>query len=127
MTGALDLTQGAVGRVDAQDVAISKGAVGMARGERVSVEMGAVGAAFGDEVRITQAAVGTTLGRSVTLEQAIVRTVIARDVVVRRPSAVVFLIARRVEGDVRALLDWRAALAFGVAFGVIARLFGRRR
>lgn len=127
MTGALDLSQGAIGRVDAQDVAISKAAVGMARGEKVSVEMGAVGAVFGDEIRVTQAGVGNTLGRSVTLEQAVVRTVIAQDVIVRRPSAIGFLIARRVEGDVRALLDWRAALAFGAAFGVIAGLLRRRR
>jgi len=127
MTGALDLSQGAIGRVDAQDVAISKAAVGMARGEKVSVEMGAVGAVFGDEIRVTQAGVGNALGRSVTLEQAVVRTVIAQDVVVRRPSAVGFLIARRVEGEVRALLDWRAALALGAAFGVIVGLLRRRR
>ena len=38
------------------------------------------------------------------------------------------LIARKVEGDVRTLLDWRGAIAFGAAFGIIVSLFrGRRR
>ena len=32
------------------------------------------------------------------------------------------LIAQRVEGDVRTLLDWRGALAFGAAFGLVAGL-----
>ena len=44
-----------------------------------------------------------------------------------RPTGVLLLIARRVEGDVRTLLDWRGALAFGAAFGVITSLFRRRR
>jgi hypothetical protein len=41
-----------------------------------------------------------------------------------------FLIARRVEGNVRTVLDWRGAVAFGAAFGVVVSLFrglGRRR
>jgi hypothetical protein len=30
------------------------------------------------------------------------------------------LIAQRVDGDVRALLDWRGAIALGAAFGLVA-------
>jgi hypothetical protein len=32
-----------------------------------------------------------------------------------------------VGGDVRVLLDWRGALAFGAAFGLLAGLLGRGR
>jgi len=39
---------------------------------------------------------------------------------------VLVLIARRVDGDVRTLLDWRGALAFGVAFGIVSAIFRRR-
>jgi hypothetical protein len=46
---------------------------------------------------------------------------------VERPSGVLFLIARKVDGNVKAVLDWRGALAFGAAFGVVASLFRRRR
>jgi hypothetical protein len=37
------------------------------------------------------------------------------------------LIAGRVEGNVRTLLDWRGAIAFGAAFGLVAGLVRRRR
>ncbi len=123
---ALDVRQGAVGRDDAEDVAVSQGAIGFARGERVSVEMGAIGAGFGGEVRVTQGVAGTVIAREVVLEQTLTRSVIARDVVVRRPSAVLFLLAQRVEGDVRALVDWRGALAFGAVVGLLVGLLRRR-
>jgi hypothetical protein len=39
---------------------------------------------------------------------------------------VVFLLARRVEGPVRALFDWRGAIAFGAVAGLVASLLRRR-
>ena len=122
----LDLRQGVIGRVDAEEVAVSQGAIGSVHGDRVSVEFGAVGAALGGETRISQAAVGAVVARSVHLEQTVVRTVIAQDVTIRRPSAIVFLLAQRVQGEVRVLFDWRAALALGAALAVIGRLLRRR-
>jgi hypothetical protein len=69
------------------------------------------------------------VAREVHLEQSIVRTVIANEVHADRTTGVLLLLARRVDGDVRTLLDWRGALAFGAAFGIVASLFrrGRRR
>lgn len=124
---AVEIHQGAVGRVDATDVVVIKGAIGAARGERVSVEMGALGAAMGGEVTVSQGYAGTILTQKATVEQAFVRTMIAQNVEVRRPSAILFLIAQRVSGDVRVLLDWRGALALGAAFGLLAGLFGKGR
>jgi hypothetical protein len=37
------------------------------------------------------------------------------------------MLARRVAGDVRVLVDWRGAAAFGAVFGILAGLIGRRR
>jgi len=48
-------------------------------------------------------------------------------VTVQQPSAVGIILARHVHGDVRALLDWRGALAFGAAAGLILGLLRRRR
>ena len=126
---AVEVHQGAVGRVDATTVSVTQGAVGAARAERIEVNMGAVGAALGGQVTITQGMAGTVLAQEATLEQAFVRTLIARDVTVQRPSAVVFLVAQRVSGEIKVLLDWRGALAFGAAFGILAGLLerGRRR
>jgi hypothetical protein len=123
----IDISQGGIGRATADDIAISTGGIGFARGDRVSVEMGAIGGAIAGEVRITQGAAGTILARDVRIEQAGIRTIIANHVHVERTTGVLFLIARRVDGDVRALLDWRGALAFGAAFGIVASLFRRRR
>ena len=89
--------------------------------------MGALGAAMGGEISVSQGFAGTILTQRATVEQAFVRTMIAQNVEVRRPSAVLIVIAQRVSGDVRVLLDWRGALAFGAAFGVLAALFGRGR
>jgi hypothetical protein len=125
--GAIDVHQGGIGRARADDIAISQGAIGFARGDRVSVEMGAIGGAIGGDVRITQGAAGTILARDVRIEQAGIRTIIANHVHIERTTGVLFLIARRVDGDVRAVLDWRGALAFGAAFGIVASLFRRRR
>jgi hypothetical protein len=122
----VDVRQGGIGRARATDVAVSQGGVGLARADRVSVELGGVGAAIAGEVRVTQGGVGSILARDVHVEQTAVRTLVANQVHVERTTGVLVLIARRVEGDVRTLLDWRGAIAFGAAFGVVTSLFRRR-
>ncbi|MES2210130.1 MAG: hypothetical protein V4515_08095 [Chloroflexota bacterium] len=124
---AVEVHQGAIGRVDATDVAVTQGAIGAARADRVSVEMGALGAALGGEVSISQGVAGTVLAQHARVEQAFVRTLIAQDVAVHRPSVVVFLLAQRVSGEVRVLMDWRGAVALGAVLGILAGLFGRGR
>jgi hypothetical protein len=103
------------------------GGIGIARGETVSVEMGGIGAAFATDVRVTRGGVNTVVAREAHIDQSLVQTVVAERVVFERPSGVLFLVARRVEGNVRAVLDWRGAIAFGAAFAVIASLLRRRR
>jgi hypothetical protein len=122
----VDVRQGGIGRVQAVDVAVSQGGIGFARGDRVSVEMGGIGAALGGDVRVTQGGVNMILARDVRIEQAAVRAVVANNVHVERTTGVFVMIARHVEGDVRTLLDWRGAIAFGAAFGVVVSLFRRR-
>ncbi|MEX2010709.1 MAG: hypothetical protein WEF51_00575 [Chloroflexota bacterium] len=124
---SVDVRQGGIGRVEARDVAVTMGGIGIARGESVSVEMGGIGAAFATDVRISKGGVNAVVAREAHVEQSFVQTVLAERVVFQRPSGVVFLIARRVEGNVRALFDWRGAAAFGAAFGVIVSLLRRRR
>jgi hypothetical protein len=123
----VQVSQGGIGRASAEDITVSQGGVGLARGGRISVEMGGIGAAIGSEVHVTQGGVGSVLARDVRVEQAVVRTVVANQVRFDRTTAVLFLVARRVEGDVKALLDWRGALAFGAAFGVVVSIFRRRK
>ncbi|HEX2755886.1 MAG TPA: hypothetical protein VHM48_10505 [Candidatus Limnocylindrales bacterium] len=119
--------QGGIGRARATDIAVTQGGVGAARADRVSVELGGIGAALTGELTITQGAAGTVVARDARIEQSIVRTLVANVVHFERPSGVLFLIARKVDGNVKVLLDWRGAVAFGAAFGVITSLFRRRR
>jgi hypothetical protein len=79
-----------------------------------------VGAALAGELRVTQGFAGSIVARDATIEQGIARTVIAQRVRITRPSAILVLIAARVEGDVRPVLDWRGALVAGLAFGLVS-------
>jgi hypothetical protein len=67
------------------------------------------------------------VAREVELEQAFVQTVVAGNVEIEEQTMVLVLIAGRVQGSVRTLLDWRGALAFGAAFGLIFGLLRGRR
>jgi hypothetical protein len=125
----VDVRQGGIGRAHATDIAVSSGSIGFAQGGRVSLEMGAVGAAVGDEVRVTQVVAGFVAARGeATVDQSLVSTLIGDRVTIRRPSAVLVLIARQVDGTVRPLLDWRGAVAAGVAVAIVLGLLrlGRR-
>jgi hypothetical protein len=66
------------------------------------------------------------MARQVSLDRAAARVVIAADVQAHQ-SAVMVLIARRVNGDLRVLLDWRGALAFGAAAGAVIGILSRLR
>jgi hypothetical protein len=91
------------------------------------VTYGSVGAALADELRVSQGSVGVVAAREAVIEQSFVRTLIAQDVRITKPSAVLVLLAARVEGSVRPVLDWRSALAFGAAFGLVSALVRRAR
>jgi hypothetical protein len=118
--------QGAVGRVDATQVSVEQGAIGAARADHLRVERGAVGAALGEQVELSRSYARTIIARQVQVDRAAARVVIAADVRTNQ-SAVMLLIARKVGGDVKVLLDWRGALAFGAAAGLVLALLGRRR
>ncbi|HTK44174.1 MAG TPA: hypothetical protein VL749_02330 [Patescibacteria group bacterium] len=120
----VELRLSAVGMVDAGDVHFTQGALGAARADNVSVDMGAVGAAMADRVEVSRGYARSILARQVSLDRAAARVVVAADVKADR-SAVMFLVARRVTGDVRVLLDWRGAVAFGAVAGLVLGLLRR--
>lgn len=119
--------RGAIGAVEAAEVVVSIGAIGATRAQRVSVEFGAVGAIAAREVRLTQGAVGSVAALEARIEQAVVRSVIAREVHFARGSGAAVVIAARVDGDPRILLDWRGGLAVGAVLGLIWLVVRRLR
>ncbi len=123
MPAAVELARGAVGGIRAQDVHVRTGVVGGIAGEHASVEMGVVGAIAAREASVSQGVVRTVLAQDVRIEQSLVRTVVANRVQVGPTTAIAFVLARRVEGNPRILLDWRGALAFAAVFGALAAVF----
>jgi hypothetical protein len=127
----VEVRVGGIGSVEADDVFVQWGGIGGARATTVGVEFGSIGGALAREVRLTQGVAGSVIAKDATVEQGLVRTLIGWRVTFARPSAVLIVIANRVEGGVRPLvsLDWRAGLALGVSLGVISTVAGylRRR
>jgi hypothetical protein len=61
------------------------------------------------------------------IEQAFVRSVIAREVHFARGSGAGIVIAARVDGDARVLVDWRGGLAAGAVLGSLWVILRRLR
>jgi hypothetical protein len=110
---------GAVGSASAAELFVHQGAVGAVRAERVSVEQGAVGAVASREFHLTQGVARAVVANDVTVEQGFVRAMLANRVRMGDRSGAFIIIANRVEGNVRALLDWRSALALGAVLGLV--------
>ena len=122
----VSLTRSAVGRVEGGEVKVEQGAVGVARVEHLAVDRGVVGAVLADKVEVSRGYARSILARQVQLDRGAARIIIAADVRAQQ-SAVMFLVARRVSGEMRVLFDWRGALAFGAAAGVVFALLSRVR
>jgi hypothetical protein len=123
----LAINQGGLGALKATDVAVSQGGVGAVRADRLSVELGGVGAAMADQIEVRQGLVGGVLAREARFEQAGVRTLIANHVHFGPNSGAGVVLAARVDGDVQTLLDWRGALVFGAAAGLVITILRGRR
>ena len=93
--------------------------------DTVSLDRGFLGVALGRESRVIQSLANLVGASEATVDQSLVGSVVGGRVTVRQPSAIGVLIAGRVEGSVRPIIDWRGALAFGVAVGVLARVLRR--
>ena len=92
----------------------------------MSVELGGLGVGLANELRLTQGAARTLVAREAHVDQGLIGTVIAGRARFERNAGVMVLIAGRVEGNVKTLLDWRGAIAFGAAMGVAVGLLRRR-
>jgi hypothetical protein len=123
---AIDVHQGGIVRADATDIAVTNGGIVLAQGDTVSLDRGLALGTVGGETRVVQSAANIVGARDATVDQSLVMSMVAERVTMRQPSIIGVLIANRVEGSVRPLLDWRGALVAGAAFAVVARLVRRR-
>jgi hypothetical protein len=124
--GSVDIRQGGIARAQADHISLRQGGIALARADRISVEMGGVGIALAREAQVTQGVARSIIAREVRVDQGLVGSALAGRVTFARPSGVLLLIAGRVEGPVKALLDWRGAIALGAALGLVFGLVRRR-
>jgi hypothetical protein len=124
--GTIEIRQGGIARAQADDIRVTMGGVALARADRISVEMGGLGIAIAREAHLTQGAARSVLAKDIRIDQGLVGTAIAGKVVFERPSPVFLLVAGRTEGPVKAMFDWKGALAFGALFGAIVGILRRR-
>lgn len=124
--GSVDVRQGGIARAQADDIKVTMGGVGLARADRINVEMGGMGISIAREAHLTQGAARSVIAKDVRVDQGLVGTAFAGKVTFERPSPVFLLVAGKTEGDVRAMFDWKGALAFGALFGAIVGLLRRR-
>lgn len=125
--GSIDIRQGGIARATADDIAIHQGGIAIARGEHVSTEFGGTMLTLAGEARLSQSFASQVIARDATFDQSLVQTVVAGRATFRHPSAVFVLIAGRVDGPVRPVLDWRGGLAAGAVIGLILGVLRRRR
>ena len=76
---------------------------------------------------MTQGYARAVLARDVHIRQGGAGSVVAANVTFEKQSGAFLLLARRVEGEVRTVLDWRGALAAGAALGIAIGLLARRK
>ena len=123
---SVEIHQGGIANAQADDITVRLGGVALARADRLSVEMGGVGVALAREAHMTQGMARTVIAQDVRVDQGLIGTAFAGKVTFEKQSGVFLLLAGKTEGPVKALMDWRGALAFGAAFGLLVGLLRRR-
>ncbi len=130
VTGAnnVDITNGGARDIDATSVSITQGGARDIDATTVTVNQGGVGRIQADEVSVTQGGIGLARAEHLTIQDGGNAFVVVADKATLDPETSVFLlVAGSTTGDVRPVLDWRAALALGAGFAVILSALRRLR
>ena len=112
--------------MDARDVTVSMGGIALAKADSVSSEMGVVALSVAGEATVTQSFVRTLFAKEVQVDQGAVWNLAAGKVTFKRRGFAGVVIAGRVDGEVKTLLDWRGALALGGVAAVLMAIARRR-
>jgi hypothetical protein len=113
--------------VRADHVEISQGGAQSIEATTVSLTQGGAGRIQADEVSIHQGGAGLVQTDNLHLQEgSSAFAVLAGEANINEGANVFILFARSVSGEVRPVLDWRAAAALGAGFGVAVALFRRR-
>jgi hypothetical protein len=116
----LEFERGSIGGVRAGEVTARLAAIGGIAAGSASVERSMVSGVAAREATVRQGLVRGVLAQRAHVEQSLVRSVTAGTVETGPSTGIMVAFARRIDGQATILVDWRGALAFGVAFGLIS-------
>jgi len=118
---------GTTGDVRAETVNISQGGANSVEAEHVSITQGGAAQVRAAHLSVREGGVALARTENLTVgESGSAFAVVADSATVEEGGNVFMLVARSVGGEVRPMLDWRAALAFGAGLAVALRLLRRR-
>ncbi len=121
----IEVAVGGIGAAVADSITLRVGGIGAAKAERIEIAAGQVGAAATGTLHARVSALSLVAARHAEVERSLIQTLVAQEVRLGGRTPVLLLIAQRVEGGVRPLLDWRGALAAGAAFAALSFLLRR--
>lgn len=117
---SVNIQNGGARDIDATNVSITQGGARDIDATTVTVNQGGVGRIQADEVSISQGGVGLVRAEHLTIQDGGAAFAIMADKATLDPETSVFLlIAGSTTGDVKPVLDWRAALAVGAGFAFV--------
>lgn len=124
--GESRLQAGIVGGIAADRVTVGSGIVGGIAANQVAIDRGVAGGIVADRVSVVQGGAARILAGDISVTQGGAGAIAGWNVRLGRGSFAGAVIAGRVEGEVRTLLDWRGVLAASLAVLGIALLRRRR-
>jgi hypothetical protein len=126
--GSVDIRNGGARDIDATTVSITQGGARDIDATTVTISQGGAASVRADELNVSQGGVAVARSEKVTLQQGgSAFAVIADEATLDPQSSVFMLIAGSTNGDVRPVIDWRAAAAFGASFAIVLGLLRRAR
>ena len=125
---SVDIHNGGARDIDATTVSITQGGARDIDATTVTINQGGAAKVRADQLTVSQGGVALAQTDSVTLQQGgSAFAVIADEATLDPQSSVFLLIAGTTNGDVRPVIDWRAAAAFGAGFALVLGLMRRAR
>lgn len=126
--GTVDIRNGGARDIDATTVSITQGGARDIDATTVTINQGGAASIRADQLNVSQGGVAVARSEKVTLQQGgSAFAVIADEATIDPGSSVFLLLAGSTNGDVRPVIDWRAAAAFGAGLALVLGLLRRAR
>ena len=124
----VDIHNGGARDIDAQTVSITQGGARDIDATTVTINQGGAGRVRADELSVSSSGVGLARTEHLTLrEGGTAFAVVADEASLDADTNVFLLVAGSTKGDVRPVMDWRAAAALGAGFALAISLLRRVR